>query len=193
MKEKSASQPLIDQLLDPALPNKDLLMTAEGVAALASPEQIPQLKKFIQIYRGSASGNITLTDSIGALALAILKLDPDKGKEWIAATSKDNLTDIDVKTALNKALDTVAPKKKDEPKDEPKVDDKPKKKKIVDEGPEPAGYKKKKKEAEDKAKKEEKKEEKKDDAATDGEKKDDKKKDEKKKDDKKEEKKDDKK
>jgi len=191
MKEKSASQPLIDQLLDPALPNKDLLQTAEGVAALSSADQVPHLKRFISMYRGSATGNITLGDSISVIAGAILRLDGDKGKEWLASTAKDPLTDTDVRTSINKALDAAAPKKKDEPKDEPKVEDKPKKKKVVDEGPEPPGYKKKKEQEEkDKAEKdkkkkgaEEKKEEKKDDAPPpegDKKKKDDKKKDEKK-------------
>ncbi|GAC1573600.1 MAG: hypothetical protein NVS3B20_05340 [Polyangiales bacterium] len=157
MKEKKAAQPLLEQLLDPALPNKDLLMTAEGVSALASTEQIPQLKRFIAMYRGSAAGNISLTDACGAIASAIVRLDAEKGKEWVAATAKDSLTDTDVRSMLNKAVDSATSKKKvvEKPKDDEKVDESApkKKKKVSDDGPEPAGYRKhKEQEAKEKSK-----------------------------------------
>lgn len=156
MKKKEAATPLLAQLLDPALPQVDLQDTAEGVAALADKEHVPDLKKFINVYRGSSSGNMKLSDALAAIASAIIRIEGDKGKEWVAATSKDPLTDADVRSTLSKVVELATPKKKkDEPKDEPKEDDKAKKKKA-DDGPEPPGYKKKKEqeklEAEKKAK-----------------------------------------
>ena len=144
MKATKASQPLLDQLLDPALPQKDLLDTATGVGALATADQLPQLQKFINLYRGSATGNIALTDSVGAIGAAILRVGGDKGKEWVVNTAKDPLTDVDVRAALQKVLDAAAPKKVDAPPvdDGTKKDDK--KKPPVDDGPVPGGLKKKK-------------------------------------------------
>jgi hypothetical protein len=147
MKEKKAAGPLLAQLLDPALPGVDLLDTAEGVAALAEKEHVPQLQRFINMYRGSASGNLKLSDALGAIAGAIIRVDGDKGREWVTATIKDPLTDADVRSTIQKVLDATAPKKTEEPKsEEPPADDKAKKKKKKsdDDGPEPPGYKKKK-------------------------------------------------
>jgi outer membrane protein assembly factor BamB len=169
MKEKKAAGPLLAQLLDPALPGIDLLDTAEGVGALADKEHVPQLQRFINMYRGSSSGNMKLSDALAAIAGAILRIDGDKGREWLTATVKDPLTDADVRSTLQKVLDATAPKKKEEPKaEEPKPEDdkgKKKKKKAEDDGPEPPGYKKQKekekldaeKKAKEKAEKEAKK------------------------------------
>jgi len=164
MKEKKAAGPLLDQLMDPALPQIDLQDTAEGIAVLADKEHLESLKKFINMYRGSASGNMKLSDAIGAIASAIIRIDGDKGKEWVTATAKDSLTDADIRSTLNKVVELATPKKpKEEPKEEPKADDK--KKKKEDQGPEPPGYKKSKEaekaEAEKKAKEKEEKEKKK--------------------------------
>lgn len=159
MKEKKAAGPLLAQLLDPALPGTDLLDTAEGVAALADKEQLADLKRFVNMYRGSSTGNLKLSDAIGAIAGAILRIDGDKGKEWLTVMIKDQLTDSDVRSTVQKVLDAAAPKK-DEKTEQPAEDPKAKKKKKVeDDGPEPPGYKKTKKEldsekkAKDKAKK----------------------------------------
>ncbi|MGZ5966678.1 MAG: hypothetical protein ACXWP4_03345 [Polyangiales bacterium] len=167
MKEKKAAGPLLAQLLDPALPGIDLLDTAEGVASLAEKEHLPQLQRFINMYRGSSSGNMKLSDALAAIAGAIIRLDGDKGREWVIATIKDPLTDADVRSTIQKLLDSTAPKKKDEPKtEEPAPEDKgKKKKKKEDDGPEPPGYKKAKekekleadKKAKEKAEKEAKK------------------------------------
>jgi outer membrane protein assembly factor BamB len=143
MKEKKAAGPLLDQLLDPALPQKDLLDTANGVGALASAEQVPQLEKFINLYRGSATGNLALTDAIGSIAHAIIRLGGAKGKEFVVATSKDALTDTDVKGVLDKAIAASEPKKPEKKDDEGKDEgkDKDKKPKIKDDGPVPGGLK----------------------------------------------------
>ncbi|GAC1360955.1 MAG: hypothetical protein NVSMB47_13430 [Polyangiales bacterium] len=157
MKEKKAAQPLLDQLLDPALPNRDLLDTAEGVGALASKDQLPQLQKFVDLYRGSASGNLALSDAVGAIASALIKVGGADGKNWLVAVQKDALTDKDVKDTLQKVLDADAPKK-DAKVDDAKGgdDDKAtkKKKKADDDGPVPASVKAKK--AKEKAEKAEK-------------------------------------
>jgi len=66
--------------------------------ALAEKEQLPDLKKFINMYRGSATGNMKLTDALGAIAAAIVRIEGDPGKTWLQATAKDALTDADVAT-----------------------------------------------------------------------------------------------
>jgi len=173
MKEKKAAGPLMEQLLDPALPQSDLQDTAEGIASLADKEQLPELKKFINMYRGSSTGNMKLTDAIGAIAAAIVRIEGDAGKTWVSATAKDALTDADVRSTLMKVVEAATPKKKPEAKpEEPKPEDDKadkKKKKKGDEGPEPPGYKKKKEaekaEADKKAKEKEEKASKKKKAA----------------------------
>lgn len=162
MGEKKAAAPLMAQLLDPALPQSDLQDTAEGIAALADKEQLGDLKKFVNMYRGSSSGNMKLGDAVGAIAAAIIRIEGEPGKNWVAATAKDALTDADVRSTLNKVVDAATPKKKAEAKpEEPKSEEPKKKKKGEDEGPEPPGYKKKKAaekaEAEKKAKEKEEK------------------------------------
>lgn len=169
MGEKKAAGPLMAQLLDPALPQGDLQDTAEGIATLAEKEQLPDLKKFINMYRGSATGNMKLTDALGAIAAAIVRIEGDPGKTWLQATAKDALTDADVRSTLMKVVDAATPKKKPEAKpEEPKPEDDKadkKKKKKGDDGPEPPGYKKKKEaekaDADKKAKEKEEKAEKK--------------------------------
>ncbi|MEO7091877.1 MAG: hypothetical protein ABI175_01420, partial [Polyangiales bacterium] len=148
MKEKKAAQPLLDQLLDPALPQKDLLDTANGVAALASADQVPLLQKFINLYRGIATGNLALTDAVASIGNAVLKLGGAKGKEFIVATSKDALTDGDVKGVLEKVLAANEPKKTDVKPEEGKDEGKDKKPKVKDDGPVPGGLKNKNKEKE---------------------------------------------
>ncbi len=143
MGEKKAAGPLLGQLLDPALPQIDLVDTAEGVAALAGKEHLPKLKLFVNMYRGSATGNIKLTDAMGAIAGAIIRLEGDKGREWVSGVAKDALTDADVRSTFDKVVAANQPKKAEPKGDEPAADDKAKKKKVEDDGPEPPGYKKK--------------------------------------------------
>ena len=141
MKEKKAAQPLLDQLLDPALPQKDLLDTANGVAALASAEQVPLLQRFVDLYRGSATGNIALTDALGSISGAILRLGGAKGKEFLVAAAKDPLTDVDVKGTIEKVLATNEPKKPETKAEDGKDEGKDKKSKVKDDGPVPGGLK----------------------------------------------------
>jgi len=164
MKETKAAGLLLDQLLDPALPNRDLLDTAQGVSALAGKEQMPGLQKFVQLYRGSSTGNLSLTDALGAVGAAILRVGGADGKTFVVNIQKDALTDKDVKETLQKQLDAAEPKKV-ETKEPPKVDDdkgKKKKKKVEDEDePVPAAVKAKlEKEKAEKAKKDKEKKDK---------------------------------
>lgn len=158
MKETKAAQPLLDQLLDPALPNRDVLDTAQGVAALAGKEQLPRLERFVQLYRASATGNLALTDAIGAIGGAILRVGGADGKTFVVNAQKDALTDKDVKEVLQKQLDAAEPKKAETAKDEAKPEDdkgKKKKKKTDEDEPVPAAVKAKmEKEKAEKAKKE---------------------------------------
>ncbi len=113
MKEKKAAGPLLSHLLDPALAQIDLLDCAEAVAALADKEHLPELKRFVNMYRGNATGNLKLVDAIGAIATAILRIEGEKGREFVELASKDALTDTDVKSQLTKVLEAnPAPKKK---------------------------------------------------------------------------------
>jgi outer membrane protein assembly factor BamB len=143
MKEKKAAGPLLAQLLDPALPQNDLVETAEGLAVLAEKEHLAQLQRFVNMYRGSSTGNLRLTDAIGAVATAIARIDGDKGREWLTNVAKDPLTDVDVRTTIQKVVEAATPKKTEPegPADDGKAN---KKKKPVDDGPEPPGYKKRK-------------------------------------------------
>jgi outer membrane protein assembly factor BamB len=143
---KAAVPLLLSHLNDPATPSKDLVATATAIATLASAADVPAMKKFITMYRGSAQGAPALSDAIGILAGAIVKLGDAKDKAWIKEVADDSTSDLDVRNALTKQLEV----KKPEPKadDAPKTDDKPKpkaKKDDDDDGPVPPGYKGKKK------------------------------------------------
>jgi outer membrane protein assembly factor BamB len=170
MKDTKAAGLLLDQLLDPALPNRDLLDTAQGVSALATAAQMPGLQKFVQLYRGSATGNLALTDALGAIGAAILRVGGPDGKKFIVDTQKDALTDKDVKEVLQKQLDAAEPKKAETPKDEAKPEDDKgkKKKKKVDDDDEPVPAAIKAKMEKEKAEKAKKEKEKKDKEKADG-------------------------
>jgi outer membrane protein assembly factor BamB len=111
MKEKAAAKPLLAQLFDPALPQRDLVDTAEAVAALATADLVPQLQRFVTIHRGSAAGNLALSDAVGVIAVAASKLDTAKGKAWLSGVLADRYTDVDVRTTIEKLLEQAAAKK----------------------------------------------------------------------------------
>lgn len=140
--KKEAVPLLLSHLNDPATPSKDLVPTATAIVALASPADLPQIKRFITMYRGSAQGAPAISDAIGILAGGLLKLGDAKDKAWVKEVAEDPTSDLDVRTTLGKLLE----EKKAEPKadDKPKGDDKPKvkpKKVEDDDGPVPPGYK----------------------------------------------------
>jgi outer membrane protein assembly factor BamB len=147
--KKDAVPLLLSHLLDPATASRDLAPTATAIVALASAADLPGMKRFITMYRGSAQGTPALSDAIGILATGVTKLGTDKDRAWVKEISEDATTDVDVRTTLAKVLeDQKAAEEKAKPKTEEKAstEEKPKgkgkaKKEEEDEGPVPPGYK----------------------------------------------------
>ncbi len=146
---KSEAVPLLlSHLLDPATPTKDLVPTALAIATLAQPSDVPMMKRFIEMYRGSAQGSPAISDAIGALANGLLRLGDAKDTAWVGEVATDATSDGDVRTTLGKLLEdrkAAEAKAGDKPKGEAKPKDEAKKAKKKaaddDDGPVPPGYK----------------------------------------------------
>ncbi len=153
--KKEAVPLLLAHLLDPATPSKDLAPTATAIATLATAADLPGMKRFIVMYRGSAQGTPAISDAVGILAGGVWKLGDGKDRTWVKEVAADPTSDVDVRTTLEKLIEerkaeSDKAKADDKAKGDDKAgdDDKGKKKKPKkddDDGPVPGGYKGKKK------------------------------------------------
>lgn len=110
MKDARATPRLLEQLFDPALPERDLLDTMKAIAALATADQVPELQRFVLLYRAGASGNAPLIEGLSAFCKTIVRLKTSRGRAWVERLEADALTDPDVQVALRKLLDAEAAK-----------------------------------------------------------------------------------
>jgi outer membrane protein assembly factor BamB len=153
--KKEAVPLLLAHLLDPATPSKDLAPTATAIATLATAADLPGMKRFIVMYRGSAQGTPAISDAVGILAGGVLKLGDAKDRAWVKEVAADPTSDVDVRTTLAKLIEERKSAEGDKAKGDDKAGDddkakddgkgKKKPKKDDDDGPVPGGYKGKKK------------------------------------------------
>jgi outer membrane protein assembly factor BamB len=91
MKESKAAPLLAGQLFDPAITDDDVRRAAAALAVLATEKEMPQLKQFFGLYRGSAP-NEEVALAVASVAEAMLRIDPKNGKAIVDAAMKDTMT-----------------------------------------------------------------------------------------------------
>jgi outer membrane protein assembly factor BamB len=106
MKEPKGAPLLASHLLDPADTDDDVRRTAAALATLATKDELPALRQYFAMYRGTAE-----TDELGlavaSVAEAILRLDPKDGRPMIERASKDPTT-VKIARSRLEALLTVS-------------------------------------------------------------------------------------
>jgi outer membrane protein assembly factor BamB len=109
MKDSKAAPLLASHLLDPADTDDDIHRAAAALAALATKDELPTLRQFFAMYRGTAeSEEIGL--AVASAGEAILRLDPKEGRSLLDHAAKDPTTVSTAKARLE-ALLTASPEK----------------------------------------------------------------------------------
>jgi outer membrane protein assembly factor BamB len=99
MKEKSAAPLLAAHLVDPNDTDDDVKRTAAALVGLADAAQLPQLKEFFNMYRGSANSGDLLV-AVQSVGEALLNAGGAEGRKIVDAGIADPMTIPDVKTRL---------------------------------------------------------------------------------------------
>jgi outer membrane protein assembly factor BamB len=91
MRESKAASLIAAHLFDPAITDDDVKRAAAALAVIGTEKELPQLKQFFAMYRGTApSEEVAL--AVGSVAEAILRLDPKNGRALVDAAAKDPMT-----------------------------------------------------------------------------------------------------
>lgn len=118
MKEKSAAPALAAHLLDPNDTDDDVKRAAAALVSLAGPSEVPRLKEFFQMYRGTANSGevISAVESVGEALLAAGGAD---GRKTVEAAVADPMTFPDIKTRLAAVLQVADLAKQNKPEGKP--------------------------------------------------------------------------
>lgn len=103
MKDPNAAPLVASHLFDPAISDDDVKRAAAALSVMATPKELPQLKQFFGIYRGTAASD-EVAVSVGSVAEAMLRLDPKGSRPIIEAAAKDGMTKETTKTKLDQLL-----------------------------------------------------------------------------------------
>ncbi len=107
MKEPKAAPLLASHLLDPADTDDDVKRAAAALAAIATKDELPQLRQFFTMYRGTApSDEVAL--AVASIGEALLRLDAKDGRALVESAVKDATTSPVARARLE-ALLTAEP------------------------------------------------------------------------------------
>jgi outer membrane protein assembly factor BamB len=126
MKEKKGAPALASHLLDPASTDDDVKRAAAALVGLADPAQLPELKQFLAMYRGTAE-NEEIASAVGSVAEAILNAGGADGRKLVDATIADPMTQPAIKARLASIVQAADVTRENKPKDDPKKPPPPKK------------------------------------------------------------------
>lgn len=94
---------LASHLLDPADNDDDIRRAAAALATLATKDELPTLRHFFAMYRGTAeSEEVGL--AVASVGQAILRLDPKDGRVLVEHAAKDATTAAIARTRLDALL-----------------------------------------------------------------------------------------
>lgn len=108
MKEPKAAPLLTAHLFDPQITDDDVKRVAAALAAIGTEKELPQLRQFFAMYRGTAASD-ELSAAVGSVAEAMLRIDPKSARPTIEAAAKDPMTRPLVKEHLDKLLAATTP------------------------------------------------------------------------------------
>lgn len=103
MKDPNAAPLLVAYLFDPAISDDDVRRAAAALSVMATPKELPQLKQFFAMYRGTAASD-EIGAAVGSAAEAMLRLDPKGSRPIIEAAAKDGMTKESAKAKLDQLL-----------------------------------------------------------------------------------------
>jgi outer membrane protein assembly factor BamB len=126
MKDPKAPALIASHLFDTQITDDDVKRAAAALARIGTDKELPQLKQFFAMYRGTAPTDEVAVAAASA-AEAMLRIDPKGSRPIVDAAAKDSMT-LPVVRARLEALLTAAPDKGDKANDkpsEPAATDKP--------------------------------------------------------------------
>lgn len=103
MKEQKAAGLLAWSLLDPAITDDDVKRAAAALTVLATKEELPALRGFFAMYRGTAETE-EISSAVLSVATAILRLDPKDGRAALEEATKDGATTDSIRPRLEAIL-----------------------------------------------------------------------------------------
>jgi outer membrane protein assembly factor BamB len=134
MKDAKAASLIAAHLFDPQITDDDVKRAAAALAIIGTDKELPQLKQFFAMYRGTAPTD-EIAVAVGSVGEAMLRIDPKGSRAIIQAAVKDPMT-VAVARARLDALLSATPDKGgdaasggDKPAGDKAGDDKPAKKK----------------------------------------------------------------
>lgn len=108
MKDPNAASLIAAHLFDPAITDDDVKRAGGALATVATPKELPQLKQFFGMYRGTAATD-EVAVAVGSVAEAMLRLDPKGSRPIVEAATKDGQTKEVARAKLDQLL-AAAPK-----------------------------------------------------------------------------------
>ncbi len=103
MKEPQAAPLLAAHLFDPAITDDDVKRAAAALAVIGTEKELPQLKQFFAMYRGTApTEEVAL--AVGSVGEAILRLDSKGGRSLVEAAVNDPMTNSVARARLEALL-----------------------------------------------------------------------------------------
>lgn len=103
MKETRAAPLLAAHLLDPQTSEDDLRHVAAALSALATKDELPALRQFFAMYRGTVDSE-PVSLAVGSVGEALLRVDPAASRNLLTAALKDGMTLPLAKTKLEAAI-----------------------------------------------------------------------------------------
>ena len=103
MDAQEGAAALSSHLLDPADSDDDVQRSAAALAKLATAKELPALKQFFAMYRGTASADPVIK-AVGSVAEALVRLDPKGGRALVEDAAKDGETRAEVRARLEAVL-----------------------------------------------------------------------------------------
>ncbi len=91
MNEPKGASLLASHLLDPAISDDDVHRAAVALATLATKDELPMLRSFFAMYRGTAESE-EMGLAVARAGEAILRLDPKEGRALLEHAAKDPTT-----------------------------------------------------------------------------------------------------
>jgi outer membrane protein assembly factor BamB len=103
MKEPKAAPLIAAHLFDPAISDDDVMRAAAALALIGTDKEMPQLKQFFAMYRGTAPTD-EVAHAASSVGEAMLRIDPKNARPLIEAAAKDPMTVEAARTRLNTLL-----------------------------------------------------------------------------------------
>ena len=102
-KEAKAAPLLAAHLFDPAITDDDVKHAAAALAVLGTDKEMPQLKQFFAMYRGTAA-NDEIALAAASVGEAMIRIDPKGGRALVDAAAKDPMTVATTRSRLDALL-----------------------------------------------------------------------------------------